>query len=118
MLSMGGMALSLALWPLGSNLLLTTLVLVPWALGCFAANSAQQARLSGISPLLASGSIALNTSAIYAGQAVGAASGGWLIALGQMRMLHWAGLAGMGLALLVSWLATRAARQAPGHPMN
>jgi predicted MFS family arabinose efflux permease len=118
MLSMGGMTLSLALWPLGSNLLLTALVLVPWALGCFAANSAQQARLSGISPALASGSIALNTSAIYAGQAAGAASGGWLIAQGQMSMLHWAGLAGMGLALLASWLATRSARQAPGHPVN
>jgi len=113
MLSMIGIALSLALWPLGANLPLMALVLVPWALGCFAANSAQQARLSGISPGLASGSIALNTSAIYAGQAVGAASGGWLIAQGQMLMLHWAGLAGMGLALLTSWLATRAARQAP-----
>ena len=110
MLSMGGMALSLALWPLGSNLLLTALVLVPWALGCFAANSAQQARLSGMSPALASGSIALNTSAIYAGQALGAASGGWLIAHDRMSMLHWAGLAGMSLALLTSWLATRAAR--------
>jgi len=113
MLSMSGMALSLAIWPLGSNLLLTALVLMPWALGCFAANSAQQARLSGISPALASGSIALNTSAIYAGQALGAASGGWLIAHDQMSMLHWAGLAGMSLALLTSWLATRAARQAP-----
>jgi predicted MFS family arabinose efflux permease len=51
---------------------------------------------------------------MYAGQAAGAASGGWLIAHGQMSMLHWAGLAGLLLAMLVSWLATRAhARHTP-----
>lgn len=105
--AVAGMALSLALWPLGSSLMLTALVLVPWGLGCFAANSAQQARLSGIAPALASGSIALNTSAMYAGQAAGAASGGWLIAQGQMALLHWAGLASLLLALWVSALATR-----------
>ena len=77
-------------------------------MGCFAANSAQQARLVAIAPSLASGSIALNTSAMYAGQAAGAAGGGWLIAQGQMSMLHWAGLAGLLLAMGVSWLATRA----------
>ncbi|WP_296449443.1 MFS transporter [Rhodoferax sp. UBA5149] len=107
-LAVASMALSLALWPLGSSLMLTALVLVPWALGCFSANSAQQARLSGIAPTLTSGSIALNTSAMYAGQGAGAASGGWLIAHGQMSMLHWAGLAGLLLALWVSWLASRA----------
>jgi predicted MFS family arabinose efflux permease len=106
-LALGGMALSLLLWPLAASLPLMALVLAPWALGCFAANSAQQARLSGISPALASGSIALNTSAIYAGQALGAASGGWMIAHDQLTQLHWAGLAGMGLALLTSRLATR-----------
>jgi predicted MFS family arabinose efflux permease len=111
--SLGGMALSLALWPLGANLWLLGLVLVPWALGCFAANSAQQVRLAGIAPALASGSIALNTSAIYAGQALGAATGGWLIAQDQMRLLHWAGLAVLLLALLTSALATRAAHRSP-----
>ena len=107
-LAVGCMALSLAVWPLGSTLTLAALVMIPWALGCFSANSAQQARLSAIAPTLASGSIALNTSAMYAGQAAGAASGGWLIAHGQMSMLHWAGLASLLVALLVSWLATRA----------
>lgn len=111
--SLGGMALSLALWPLGANLWLLGLVLVPWALGCFAANSAQQVRLAGIAPALASGSIALNTSAIYAGQALGAATGGWLIAQDQMRLLHWAGLAVLLLALLTSALATRATHRSP-----
>lgn len=112
MLAVSGMATSFALWPLGSSLMLAALVITPWALGCFSANSAQQARLSGIAPALASGSISLNTSAMYAGQALGAASGGWLIARDQMSMLHWAGLASLALAMLMSWLASRAAQ----HP--
>ena len=107
LIAMGSIAFSLVLWPLGTSLLLTALVLIPWALGCFSANSAQQARLSGMAPALTSGSIALNTSAMYAGQAVGATSGGWLIAHGQMSNLHWAGLAGLLLAISVSMFATR-----------
>lgn len=107
LMAMSSIAFSLLLWPLGTSLLLTALVLIPWALGCFSANSAQQARLSGMAPALTSGSIALNTSAMYAGQAVGATSGGWLIAHGQMSNLHWAGLAGMLLAMAVSMFATR-----------
>jgi len=50
LMAMGSIALSLLLWSLGTSLLLTALVLIPWALGCFSANSAQQARLSGIAP--------------------------------------------------------------------
>ena len=50
-----------------------------WGLGTFAANSVQQARLAGIAPDLTSASIALNTSAIYFGQAAGAGIGGTLI---------------------------------------
>lgn len=105
------MALSLLIWPLGTSLMLAALVSVPWALGCFSSNSAQQARLVGIAPALASGSIALNTSAMYAGQALGAGSGGWLIAQGRMADLHWAGLAGLLLAMAVSaWATTWASR--------
>jgi predicted MFS family arabinose efflux permease len=101
------MAVSLFIWPLGTTLVLAALVAVPWALGCFSSNSAQQARLVGIAPNLAAGSIALNTSAMYAGQAIGAASGGWLIGLGGMEVLHWAGFAGLLLAMAASALATR-----------
>ncbi|MDO8773194.1 MAG: MFS transporter [Burkholderiaceae bacterium] len=115
MTGVASMALSLAIWPWGTTLLLAGLVSVPWALGCFASNSAQQARLVGLAPALASGSIALNTSAMYAGQAVGAASGGLLITQGLMSQLHWAGLAGLLLAMGLSWWATRLAAQAQGH---
>jgi predicted MFS family arabinose efflux permease len=112
MWSMGSIALSLLLWPLGSSVVLAALICVPWGLGCFAANSAQQARLLGIAPALASGSIALNSSAMYAGQALGAGSGGWLIAQGDMASLHWFGLAGLLVAMAVSWWAARHRAQA------
>ncbi|MBK8070957.1 MAG: MFS transporter [Ramlibacter sp.] len=101
------MALSLLLWPLGTTLLLAALVSIPWALGCFSSNSAQQARLVGIAPALAAGSIALNTSAMYAGQAIGAAGGGWLIAHEGWHLLSWTGFGVLLVAMACSVWATR-----------
>jgi predicted MFS family arabinose efflux permease len=107
MAGIASMAVSLFIWPLGTSLALAAVVVIPWALGCFSSNSAQQARLVGIAPGLAAGSIALNTSAMYAGQAIGAASGGWLIAQGGMDVLNWAGFVLLVLAMAASALATR-----------
>ena len=106
------MAASLLLFPLGTTLWLAALVSVPWALGCFSSNSAQQARLVAVAPALAAASVALNSSAMYAGQAIGAATGGWLIARGAMDSLHWAGFAGLLAAMATSALASRFARRA------
>ena len=47
------MAVSLLVWPLAVSLAGMALVLMPWGLGCFASNSAQQARLSIAAPALA-----------------------------------------------------------------
>lgn len=64
-----------------------------WGLGNFAFNSSQQARLAQSAPALASASIALNSSSLYAGQAMGAALGGFLVvalgydALGPVALL-------------------------------
>ena len=96
------MAASLLLWPLGVGLASTALILVPWGLGCFSSNSTQQARLSMAAPAAAPALLALNTSAIYLGQAAGAASGGWLIARGGFAPLHWVGLAWMLVAISLS----------------
>lgn len=101
------MAISLLIWPLGTSVMLVALITVPWALGSFSSNSAQQARLVAIAPPLAAASVALNTSAMYAGQAIGAASGGWLVAHDRMDRLHWAGLAGVVCAMLFSIQAAR-----------
>jgi predicted MFS family arabinose efflux permease len=110
MVGVGSMALSLLIWPLGTSIVLAALVSIPWALGCFASNSAQQARLVALGPALASASIALNSSAMYAGQALGAASGGWLISNDRMDDLHWAGFIGLLLSMAVSAWATRFTR--------
>ena len=112
MLAIACMALSMLVWPLGTGLVSMALVVAPWALGCFSSNSAQQARLVGIAPALAAGSIALNTSAMYAGQALGAGTGGWLIAHDGMGSLHWVGLVSLIAAMAVSaWAARQSAHR-------
>jgi DHA1 family inner membrane transport protein len=105
-------ALSLGLWSLASSLPLLMLVYVPWALSGFATNSAQQARLGGLSPTLAPALMALNTSAIYTGHALGAAGGGWMIAhWGGYEYLHWLALAWVLVALGLSVWAHGAAKR-------
>lgn len=108
------MALSLLLWPLAGEVSGMAMVIVPWALGCFSANSGQQARLSQSAPALAAALLALNTSAIYLGQAAGAAGGGALLATFGWRPLHWAGLCWMAAAMALSLWAARRMRQRRG----
>lgn len=112
MLGLGGIAISLLAWPLGVTLWTTVLVCIPWALGCFSSNSAQQARLVGLAPDLASASVALNTSALYIGQAMGAAIGGLVIATGDFGLLNWVALVAVAAAMGVSALARR---MGPAH---
>ncbi|HSM23119.1 MAG TPA: MFS transporter, partial [Rubrivivax sp.] len=108
-LTLGCMALSMLAWPLAGSTAAMALVLVPWALGCFSSNSAQQARASDASAVLAPALLALNTSAIYLGQAVGAAGGGALLAASGWRWLHWVGLAWLLAAIALSvWVERRA----------
>lgn len=105
-------AVSLLLWPLASTLAWLAVVLVPWGLGCFATNSAQQARLVGLAPALAPGSVALNSSGIYTGQAVGAALGGWLLANDAGAWMSWLGLAVLVVAMALSVAIDRSGRLA------
>jgi len=87
--------------------------ILPWGLGVFASNSAQQARLVGMAPTLAPASVALNTSAMYLGQALGATLGGWLILHQGLSVLPGVGSLGLVLALLLSLWASRMARKHP-----
>jgi len=105
--TMALITLSLLLWPLAAGPLTMALVLVPWGLGCFSTNSGQQARLGLAAPALAPALMALNTSAIYLGQALGAASGGWVVAHGGYAPLSWIGLGWMLPALALSAWAMR-----------
>ena len=101
-------ALSLLVWPLAGSMGAAMLAVTPWALACFAANSAQQARLGQAAPALAAALMALNSSAMYFGQALGASSGGWLISHGGYGPLAWVGL-GMVLTAVAGslWVSRR-----------
>ncbi len=105
------MALSLVAWPFAGGVATLAIVIVPWALGCFSSQSMQQARLGAAAPAFASALMALNTSAIYLGQAAGASSGGWLIAHHGYGGLSVVGLAWLVLAIALSVWAGRALRR-------
>jgi len=113
---LGAMALSMLLWPLAGSVTVLALIAVPWGLGGFASNSAQQARLGQAAPELATALMALNTSAIYLGQALGAAAGGAVVAAHSAAEqtgremytgLSWIGLAWMLMAVALSVWAQR-----------
>ncbi|NDY91397.1 MFS transporter [Ideonella livida] len=115
-----GMLLAVLAWPWAGSTVTMMLVLAPWAFSGFATNSSQQARLTQVAPHRASALLALNTSAIYLGQAIGAGSGGLLVAanLQAGRPFHaglsWAASAWLLLALLLSlWAARRQRRDPP-----
>jgi predicted MFS family arabinose efflux permease len=97
------------------------LVLLPWAFAGFASNSAQQARLGAAAPALAPALMALNTSAIYLGQALGAGGGGAMVtanlAAGRPTYahMHWVGLAWMLAAIALSAWALRRMTADPEH---
>ena len=107
------MTLSLLAWPLATSTLAAALVIVPWGLACFSMQSMQQARLGAAAPLLAPALMALNTSAIYLGQAAGAAGGGWLIAHQGYGSLSFAGLGWLAVAIVLSVWAAHARRRTP-----
>lgn len=108
---------SLAAWPLAGSVAAMALVLLPWGFGCFASNSAQQARLALAAPALATALMALNTSAMYFGQAAGAAGGGALVAaFDSYAALSWVGLGWLLAAMAGSvWVQRRGRRAGLAH---
>ena len=71
---LAGWALSAGIYPL------MAVSVAIWGIGFASTNSMQQVRLVGAAPALASASVSLNTSALYIGQAIGSAIGGFLYA--------------------------------------
>jgi predicted MFS family arabinose efflux permease len=98
--SLSAMAVSMLIFPLALGVVSMALVMLPWALGGFASNSAQQARLGAAAPALSSALMALNTSAIYLGQAIGAAGGGAIVAAHTAT-----GAVGQGVYAGLNWVA-------------
>ncbi|MEY4561251.1 MAG: hypothetical protein RLZZ618_528 [Pseudomonadota bacterium] len=118
------MVFSLMVWSFATTVFLMACIMIPWGLGGFASNSAQQARLGGAAPELASALMALNTSAIYLGQAIGAAGGGAMMAsnlangaseLDRFNGLHWVGLVWILVALGLSMWAHKKMKENGGR---
>lgn len=82
-----------------------------WGLGTFSSNSLQQSRLIAHAPALASASVALNTSTIYLGQAIGAAVGARLVADNALLWLTPSGLLFAAAAVCLTVLATGLAKR-------
>ncbi|WGR74263.1 MULTISPECIES: MFS transporter [unclassified Bradyrhizobium] len=70
-----------------------------WGLGFASTNSMQQVRLVAAAPPLASATVALNTSVLYIGQAIGSAVGGLLFAGELLHTLGFVAVGFVGLAL-------------------
>lgn len=106
----------LGMFSLGPSLAGTVLGFVAallWGFGNFSANSMQQVRLVNLAPELASVSVALNTSAIYLGQFIGAGVGGLVL---TAELVHPASHAlpyiGLPVFVLALWVSIRAQRTA------
>ena len=104
-----------AVGPGALGVALAVLAALLWGSGNFSANSMQQVRLVNLAPALSSVSVALNTSAIYLGQFIGAGIGGLVLSHAftqpASRALPWIGLPIFGVALYVTASAQRRAEQ-------
>ena len=97
----------LALWTAGAGVLALMAAGITFlGLGFAATNSIQQARLVQAAPELASASVALNTSSVYVGQAIGSGLGGVMYAAGMLRELGLVGVAFVAAAIAI-WSLTR-----------
>jgi MFS transporter, DHA1 family, inner membrane transport protein len=100
--------LGLLIWSLsGASVLLAGLGLAIWGSGAAPAIAAQQARLIAADPIAASATVALNTSLLYAGQAIGTALGGWTLAIGQADSSGMLAVTLIAIALVTSVAADR-----------
>jgi predicted MFS family arabinose efflux permease len=101
-LFLGSMLLGLALWSVGAGWLPAMGVGVFfWGFGFSAVNSMQQARLVAAAPDLASASVALNTSLLYTGQAIGSGIGGLLFAHEYFHVIGFVGVTFVACACAV-----------------
>lgn len=111
-LTLVSMLVGIALLPAGYHwVLVASIALGLWGLGLFGCNSSQQVRLATLAPPLASASIALNTSSIYLGQAIGTVGGGLLYARVGVQSLSWFGVAFVTLALTLSITISRRVKE-------
>jgi predicted MFS family arabinose efflux permease len=105
-------ATMLLLWPFLA--LWSTAIYVTqffWSMGSSGFPAVQQARLVAVAPMLASATIAMNSSVTYLGIAAGASIGGAAWTVVPPRFMSWVGLIFVLAALACSVLGERAARR-------
>ncbi len=99
----------LLLWPLASlHLALAFVIAFMWGAPGFAVNGTQQARVIGVAGTMAPVAVALNSSAIYIGQAIGTATGGIYYTHAPHVFLPWMAAGFVGLSL---WLSLTTAKR-------
>jgi DHA1 family inner membrane transport protein len=107
------MLVGVAMWTFGAGaIFIMGAGVALWGLGFAAMNSMQQARLVAAAPSLAAGSVALNTSSIYVGQAAGSALGGFFLARDLLLATGY-----LAVALLIVSVLLLVYTRAPGEAL-
>jgi DHA1 family inner membrane transport protein len=102
LLATGSVSLGVAIWAAGTGRYLVMAAgIFIWGLGFAAANSMQQARLVAAAPAQAGSAVALNTSALYIGQAIGTALGSVLFVHAHYLPMGYAAAAIMVAAMVL-----------------
>jgi predicted MFS family arabinose efflux permease len=110
---MACIVLGAALWAFGAGIYLSMAAgAATWGFGFAAVTAMQQVRLITKAPPLATASVAINNTALYLGQAVGAAIGGALFARGNLYAMGFVALAPVAISFGFLWLT----RPSPGLP--
>jgi MFS transporter, DHA1 family, inner membrane transport protein len=81
-----------------------------WGFGFAAVTAMQQVRLIMTAPPLATASVAINNTALYLGQAIGAGIGGAMFAREALHAMGFVGLAPVALSFGILWLTRTASR--------
>jgi len=103
-LQLSVVALMMVLLPLTrGHPVLLTLAMVIWSINSFGSMTPQQSRLISLAPAQAPMLMSLNSSMLYVGAALGAATGGSLIGVVGMTRLPWVAVPFLALALLSLW---------------
>ncbi|AXK83936.1 MFS transporter [Pseudolabrys taiwanensis] len=112
---LAAIVIGMALWAAGAGLPAVMGIGVGiWGLGFASINSMQQARLAVAAPDLTSASIAMNTSILYVGQAIGSGVGGALFATGHVHLVGYTGFAlivAAAVLLVFTWQQRPAAQR-------
>lgn len=116
LLSISMVLAGIAGWALtAGNYLLMACSVAVWGLGFASSNSMQQVRLITAAPPMASASVALNTSVLYIGQAIGSAVGGILYGGDFLYGTGYVATAFLALALVMVVLTRPRAGRGPSQ---